>query len=140
MKSGLINRIVEPYFLYCSVWVLLKFNTCIGFKRGPLELLQTVLMTLLSSLFWKNGGENYTAADFYAEQGYNLAPKYLSKLLNKNSACTSRSLRNINDNIRLPRIKVAQGQKLFLSWCKVWNSLTVEAKLTSSLRKFKKTI
>ena len=68
----------------------------------------------------------------------NLAPKYLCELFNKNSACSSRNLRNTNTDVRLPKKNTAKGQKAFsFRGAKIWNSLSTEAKLAPSLYKFK---
>ena len=67
-----------------------------------------------------------------------LALKYLCELFNKNSACSSRNLRNTNTDVRLPKKNTAKGQKAFsFRGAKIWNSLPTEAKLAPSLYRFK---
>ena len=41
-----------------------------------------------------------------------LAPQYLCNLFTKNSACSSRSLRNTETDLRLPKKRSANGQKM----------------------------
>ena len=44
-----------------------------------------------------------------------LAPQYLRNLFTKNSACSSRNLRNTETDLRLPKKRSANGQKCFFS-------------------------
>ena len=71
-----------------------------------------------------------------------LAPQYLCNLFAKNSACSSRSLRNTETDLRLPKKRSANGQKCFsFRGAKLWNSLpAAESKTASSLGSFKKSI
>ena len=59
----------------------------------------------------------------------------------KNSACSSRNLRNTETDLRLPKKKSANGQQCFsFRGAKIWNSLPAESKTASSLNSFKKLI
>ena len=70
-----------------------------------------------------------------------LAPQYLCNLFTKNSACSSRNLRNTETDLRLPKKNSANGQKCFsFRGVKLWNSLPAESKTASSLNGFKKSI
>ena len=61
-----------------------------------------------------------------------LAPQYLCNLFTKNSACSSRSLRNTETDLRLPKKRSANGQKCFsFRGAKLWNSLPAESSQTS---------
>ena len=69
------------------------------------------------------------------------APQYMSNLFTRNSARSSRSLRNTKTDLRLPKKTYANGQKSF--WyrgAKLWNSLPAETKQATSIAVFKKKI
>ena len=62
----------------------------------------------------------------------------LCNLFTKNSACSSRSLRNTETDLRLPKKRSANGQKCFsFRGAKLWNSIPAESKKASSLGGFK---
>ena len=64
-----------------------------------------------------------------------LAPQYLCNLFTKNSECSSRSLRNTETDLRLPKKKSANGQKCFsFRGAKLWNSLPAESKMALILK------
>ena len=66
------------------------------------------------------------------------APRYMSNIFTRNSACSSRSLRNTKTDLRRPKKTSANGQKCF--WyrgAKLWNSLPAETKQATSIAVFK---
>ena len=70
---------------------------------------------LIAELGWKTieeltGNESKTMV--YKSLN-DLAPRYLCNLFTKNSACSSRSLRNTETDLRLPKERLANGQKCF---------------------------
>ena len=148
----LYTDIVEPHFRYCcSVW------GCAGSTDiNQLQKLQnraariitnssfdTPSRPLIAELGWQTieeliGSESKTMV-FKALN--DLAPQYLCNLFTKNSACSSRSLRNTETDLRLPKKNSANGQKCFsFRGVKLWNSLPAESKTASSLNGFKKSI
>ena len=70
-----------------------------------------------------------------------LAPQYLCNLFTKNSVCSSRSLRNTETDLRLPKKSSPNGQNYFsFRGAKQLNSLPAESKSASSLGGFKQSI
>ena len=116
----LYTGIVEPHFRYCcSVW------GCAGSTDiNQLQKLQnraariitnssfdTPSRPLIAELGWQTieeliGSESKTMV-FKALN--DLAPQYLCNLFTKNSACSSRNLRNTETDLRLPKKKSANG-------------------------------
>ena len=148
----LYTGIVEPHFRYCcSVW------GCAGSTDiNQLQKLQnraariitnssfdTPSRPLITELGWKTveeliGNESKTMV---FKSLNDLAPQYLCNLFTKNSACSSRILRNTETDLRLPKKRSANGQKCFsFRGAKLWNSLPAESKTASSLGSFKKSI
>ena len=97
---------------------------------------RTLCRPLISELGWKTIDElidNETKTMVFKSLSY-LAPQYLCNLFTKNSACSSRSLRNTETDLRLPKKRSANGQKCFsFRGAKLWNSLPAESKKASSL-------
>ena len=148
----LYTGIVEPHFRYCcSVW------GCAGSTDiNQLQKLQnraariitnssfdTPSRPLITELGWKTVDElidNETKTMVYKSLR-DLAPQYLCNLFTKTSACSSRSLRNTETDLRLPKKRSANGQKCFsFRGAKLWNSLPAESKKASSLGGFIKSI
>ena len=148
----LYTGIVEPHFRYCcSVW------GCAGSTDiSQLQKLQnraariitkssfdTPSRPLIVELGWKTieeliGNESKTMV---FKSLNDLAPQYLCNLFTKNSACSSRNLRDTETDLRLPEKNSANGQKCFsFRGAKLWNSLPAESKTASSLNGFRKSI
>ena len=141
--------IVEPHFRYCcSVW------GCAGSSNiNQLQKLQnraariitnssfdTPSRPLTAELGWKTIEEliGYETKTMVFKSLNDLAPQYLCNLFTKNSVCSSRSLRNTDTDLRLPKKSSANGQKCFsFRGAKLWNSLPTESKSASSLGGFK---
>ena len=122
----LYTGIVEPHFRYCcSVW------GCTGSTDiNQLQKLQnraariitnsnfgTPSRPLIAELGWKTIEEligNETKTMVFKSLN-DLAPQYLCNLFTKNSACSSRSLRNTEADLRLLKKSSANGKKFFLS-------------------------
>ena len=147
-----LHRYVEPHFRYCcSVW------GCAGSRDiNQLQKLQnraariitnssfdTPSRPLITELGWKTVEEliENESKTMVFKSLNDLAPQYLCNLFTKNSACSSRSLRNTETDLRLPKKRSANGQKCFsFRGAKLWNSLPAESKTASSLGSFKKSI
>ena len=68
----------------------------------------------------------------------NKAPPYTSEMLTRNSQDATRQLRNTNTDLGLPKKRTCNGQNSFsFRGAKFWNSLNTEAKLATSLNRFK---
>ena len=110
--SCLCNSTVKPYFLYCcSVW-----DCCSATEIQHLQRLQNraarivtndaTIKPILEKLGWKTIQQLICIQTKVTtfKSLTNLAPEYLSNLFNKDSACTSRNLRNSNTDVRLPKM------------------------------------
>ena len=150
--KALYKGIVEPHFRYCcSVW------GCAGSTDiNQLQKLQNRAARIIT-----NSSFDASSRPLIAKLGWqtieelirnesktmvfkslnDLAPQYLCNLFTKNSACSSRNLRNTETDLRLPKKRSANGQKCFsFRGAKIWNSLPAESKTASSLNSFKKLI
>ena len=68
-----------------------------------------------------------------------LAPQFICNVFTKTSQLTSRDLRNLETDLRIPKIKSTIGQKCFsFQGTKSWNGLSAERKKASTLCAFKK--
>ena len=148
----LYTGIVEPHFRYCcSVW------GCAGpTEINQLQKLQnraariitnssydTPGRPLIERLGWKTIQEliKIDSGTMVFKSLNGLAPQYLSSLFTRNSACSSRILRNTNTDLRLPLKKTANGQKCFsFRGAQLWNSLSAESKQAPTVSLFKQTI
>ena len=148
----LYTSIVEPHFQYCcSIWgccnateiqLLQKLQnraarivTNSSFDAAIKPMFESLGLKTIQQLI----GTQSKIVTFKSLK--NRAPKYLCELFNKNSACSSRNLRNTNTHVWLPRKNTVKGQKAFsFPGAKIWNSLSTEAKLAPSLYKFKENL
>ena len=120
----LYTGIVEPHFRYCcSVW------GCAGSSNiNQLQKLQnraariitnssfdTPSRPLIAELGWKTIEEliGYETKTMVFKSLDDMAPQYLCNLFTKNSVCSSRSLRNTETDLRLPKKSSANGQTCF---------------------------
>ena len=148
----LYSSIVEPHFRYCcSVW-----GCCGTTDIDQLQKLQnraTRIVTnssfdapsrpLIKSLGWKTVRKLvHQDSRLMVYKSINgLAPQYMSDLFTRNSACSSRNLRNTKTDWRLPRKTSANGQKCFsYRGAKLWNNLSAEIKQAPSFAVFKQNI
>ena len=150
--ENLYTGIVEPHFRYCcSVW-----GCCGSREINQLQKLQnraarivtnssfdTPSRPLIERLGWGTiqqliSNESKTMVFKSLNE---LAPQYLSSPFKRNSQCSTRCLRNTETDLRVPKKTTANGQKSFsFRGAKLWNSLSAESKLASSLNSFKKSI
>ena len=136
----LYTGIFEPHFRYCcSVW------GC----AGATDINQLQKLQNRASRFITNSSFDTPSRALIVELGWqtieelidkesktmvfkslnDVAPQYLCKLFTKNSACSSRNLRNGKTDLRLPKKNSANGQKCFsLRGAKLLNSLPAESK------------
>ena len=148
----LYSSIVEPHFRYCcSVW-----GCCGTTDIDQLQKLQNRaarIVTnssfgapsrpLIESLGWKTVRElvDQDSRLMVYKSLNGLAPQYMSDLFTRNSACSSRNLRNTKTDLRLPRKTSANGQKCFsYRGAKLWNNLSAEIKQAPSFAVFKQNI
>ena len=148
----LYSSIVEPHFRYCcSVW-----GCCGTTDIDQLQKLQNRaarIVTnssfgapsrpLIESLGWKTVRElvDQDSRLMVYKSINGLAPQYMSDLFTRNSACSSRNLRNTKTDLRLPRKTSANGQKCFsYRGAKLWNNLSAEIKQAPSFAVFKQNI
>ena len=120
----LYTGIVEPHFRYCcSVW------GC----TGSTDITQLQKLQSRASRIITNSSFDTPSRPLIAELGWqtieelidneskimvfkslnDLALQYLCNLFTKNSGCFSHNLRNTETDLRLPKKKSANGQKLF---------------------------
>ena len=98
---------------------------------------------LIGSLGWKTVRElvDQDSRVMVYKSINGLAPQYMSHLFTRNSACSSRNLRNTKTDLRLPMKTSANGQKCFsYRGAKLWNSPSAEIKQAPSFAVFKQNI
>ena len=146
---NLYKSIVEPHFRYCcSVW-----GCCSSIEKTRLQRLQNraariitggryddSAAPLIKSLGWQTVeemiGSETKIMVFKALNGY--APQYLTELFSRNSQNSVHNLRNTSNDLKLPLMKTATGQRCFsFRGAKYWNSLSVESKKAVNLASFK---
>ena len=152
---NMYTSIVEPHFRNCcSVW-----GCCGETLLDKLQKLQNRVarivtnssydassLPLIGSLGWltiKEMIEFKTATTVYKSL-HGLAPEYMRQMFTKLSENTSRSLRNTNTDLRIPRFATSYGQRSFsYRGVTVWNKLSTEIKtcpFTGYFQKFAETI
>ena len=120
----LYTSIVGPHFQYCcSVW-----GCCSAAEIQHLQRLQNraarivtnscydaTIKHMFESLGWKTIQQliNTQSKIVTFKSLNNLTPEYLCEFFTKNSACSSRNLRNTNADVRLPKKKQCKGKKPF---------------------------
>jgi len=96
-------------------------------------------LPLIASLEWLTIKEMIafeTATTVYKSL-HGLAPDYMQLMFTKLSENGSRSLRNTDTDLRIPRFATSYGQRSFsYRSVKVWNKLSTEIKNASSLATF----
>ena len=97
-------------------------------------------LPLIGNLGWltiKEMIEFETATTVYKSL-HGLAPEYMQLMFTKVSKSGSRSLRNTDTDLRLPRFAISYGQRSFLyRSVNVWNKLSTEIKNAPLLATFK---
>ena len=98
-------------------------NSSYSYNASPLPL--------IGSLGWltiKEMIEFETATTVYKSL-HGLAPEYMQLMFTKLSENTSRSLRNTDTDLRIPRFAISYGQRSFsYRGVTVWNKLSTEIK------------
>ena len=148
----LYTGIVEPHFRYCcSVWGCAGSTYIDQLQKLQNRAARIITNSsfdassrpLIAKLGWQTIEEliSNESKTMVFKSLNDLAPQYLCNLFTKNSACSSRNLRNTETDLRLPKKRSANGQKCFsFRGAKIWNSLPAESKTASSLNSFKKLI
>ena len=98
---------------------------------------------LIQKLGWKTVNDmiRHESMTIVYKSINNKAPPYMSEMFTRNSQDATRQLRNTNTDLRLPKKRTCNGQKSFsFRGAKLWNSLNNEAKLATSLNRFKSLI
>ena len=147
-KKTLYTSFVEPHFQYCCS----ARGRCNSTDILQLQRLQNIaahIVTnshfdapskpLIHSFSWKTIEEliNRQANLTVFKSLNSIAPKYLYDILTENSVYATRSLQNTNNDLRLPSRSSAKGKIISFRGAKCWNSLSTEAKQTSSIKAFK---
>ena len=150
--NTLYTSIIEPHFRYCcAVW-----GCCGTTEISKLQKLQNRAARIITNssfdasskpliqkLGWKTVNDmiKHESRTMVYKSINNKAPPYMSEMFTRNSQDATRQLRNTNTDLRLPKIRTCNGQKSFsFRGAKLWNSLNNEAKLATSLNRFKSLI
>ena len=147
--KSMYTRIVEPDFKNCcSVWgccgetlldKLQKLQNCPA-RIVTNSSYDASSLPLIGSLGWltiKEMIEFETATTVYKSL-HGLAPQYMQLMFAKLLENTSRSLRNTNTDLRIPRFATSNGQRSFSNRGEnVCNKLSTEIKNAPSLATFK---
>ena len=121
----LYTGIVEPHFRYCcSVWGFAGSTDISQLQKLQNRAARIITKSsfdtpsrpLIVELGWKTieeliGNESKTMV---FKSLNDLAPQYLCNLFTKNSACSSRNLRNNETDLRLPKKKFSKWAKMLL--------------------------
>ena len=149
---NLYKSIVEPHFRYCcSVW-----GCCSSTEKNRLQRLQNKAARLITSsrfddpsvplikgLGWQTIEEMISSeTNIMVFKALNdRAPQYLTELFSRNSHRSVHNLRNTSNDLKLPLMKPATGQRCFsFRGAKYWNGLSVESKQAVDLVSFKASI
>ena len=142
--------LVEPHLSYCcSVWgncskrkidslqkvqnraARIVMNS--GYDASAAPLIQSLGWPTISSLIHKE-----TATMVYKSLN-ELAPEYMRNLFTRCSGSNGRVLRSTDTDLKLPLLITSAGQKSFsYRGARLWNSLSREAKVATSLNAFKR--
>ncbi len=148
----LYKSLVEPHFRYCcSVW-----GCCGSTGINQLQKLQNRAARIVTNssfdapsgplieiLGWKTIVEliHIESKTMVFKSLNELAPQYMESLFERNWQFSSRSLRNTETDLRIPKKISTNGQRCFsFRGAKLWNGLSAELKKSPSLNIFKKTI
>ena len=147
--KNMYTSIVEPHFRNCcSVW-----GCCGETLLDKLQKLQnraarivtnssydTSSLPLIGRLGWLTIKEmiEFEIATMVYKSLHGLAPEYMQLMFTKLSENNSRSLRNTDTDLRIPRFATSYGQRSFsYRGVTVWNKLSTEIKNAPSLATFK---
>ena len=108
--------------------------------NSPYDALAAPLLQSLGWLSIKGLRRKETAMLTYKSLN-SLAPQYLTELFTKCSESNGLNLRSSESNLQIPIIKTSIGQNAYCySGAKLWNELSRDVKLATSLKTFKKSI
>ena len=140
--------LVEPHFSYCcSVWGNCSKRTIDNLQKVQNRAARIVMNSgydasaapLIQSLGWptiSNLIHKETATLIYKSLN-DLAPGYMRNLFARCSESNGRVLRSTDTDLKLPLLKTSAGQKSFsYRGARLWNSLSREAKVATSLSAF----
>ena len=148
--AKMYRGLVEPHLSYCcSVWgncskrkidslqkvqnraARIVMNS--GYDASAAPLIQSLGWPTISSLIHKE-----TATMVYKSLN-ELAPEYMRNLFTRCSGSNGRVLRSTDTDLKLPLLITSAGQKSFsYRGARLWNSLSREAKVATSLNAFKR--
>ena len=104
-----------------------------GYDASSAPLIQSLGWPTISNLIHKE-----TAALIYKSLN-ELAPEHMRNLFTRCSENNGRVLRSTDTDLKLPLLKTSAGQKSFsYRGARLWNSLSREAKVATSLSAFKR--
>ena len=146
------KSLVEPYFRYCCpVW-----GSCGSIAKNELQKLQNRAARIVTNsrydasakpiikkLGWHTVSEiiQMETLSMVCKSINDLAPTYLTEMFSRLSDTHKRELRNTRSDLEIPMRKSAYGQKCFsYKGAKMWNCLSLESKLSPTLKTFKKSI
>ena len=150
--QSMYKSLVEPHFRYCCpVW-----GSCGTTAINELQKLQNRAVRIVTNsrydssakpiikkLGWLTVSENIqmeTLSMVYKSIN-DLAPTYLTEMSSRLSDRSKRELRNTRSDLEIPMRKSANGQKCFsYKGATMWNCLSLESKLSPTLKTFKKSI
>lgn len=151
--QNLYNSLVLPYFDYCSpLW-----DNCGSLLKEKLQKLQNRaarVMTgasydirssdLLHAMSWKNLNDRLKinkAVLVYRILNGHSAPNLKDKFIRREANLNTYNLRNAHTDLSVPKPNTEYLKKSFgYSGAVLWNSLTMEAKLSESISSFKNLI
>ena len=147
--KNMYTSIVEPHFRNCcSMWgscgetlldKLLKLQNRAS-RIVTNSSYDASSLPLIGSLGWLTITEmiEFEIATTVYKSLHGLVPEYIQLVFTKLSENGSRSLRNVDTDLRIPRFATSYGQRSFsYRGVNVWNKLSTEIKNASSLATFK---
>ena len=150
--QSMYKSLVEPYFRYCCpVW-----GSCGSTAINELQKLQNRAARIVTNsrydasakpiikkLGWHTVSEiiQMETLSMVYKSINDLAPTYLTEMFSRLSDTCKRELRNTRSDLEIPMRKSANGQKCFsYKGATMWNRLSLESKLSPTLKTFKKSI
>ena len=150
--QSMYKSLVEPYFRYCCpVW-----GSCGSTAINELQKLQNRAARIVTNsrydasakpiikkLGWHTVSEiiQMETLSMVYKSINDLAPTYLTEMFSRLSDTCKRELRNTRSDLEIPMRKSPNGQKCFsYKGATMWNRLSLESKLSPTLKTFKKSI
>ena len=148
--QSMYKSLVEPYFRYCCP----VLGSCGTTAINELQKLQNRAVRIVTNrkydasakpiikkLGWLTVSEiiRMETLSMVYKSINDLAPTYLTEMFSRLSDRSKRELRNTRSDLEIPLRKSANGQKCFsYKGATMWNCLSLESKLSPTLKTFKK--